>query len=77
MPAEEEDLKALNPSKTKFNQYLEDIRKKEQNQGGEIPGTFGDGSNAFNFTSSVHTVDPTCTFDNVSVLEDYSSTLTL
>jgi len=56
----------------------EDQKKRESTQtGGEIPGTFGDGANAFDFNATRHQVDPACTFANVTVLQDYSCVLAL
>ena len=39
----------LNPSKAKFNKFLEDIRLREATQGNQVPGTLGEGANGFDF----------------------------
>jgi hypothetical protein len=44
---QEDEQMVLNPSKTKFNKFLEDIRQREiQNN---VAGTFGEGDNGFTF----------------------------
>lgn len=53
---DDEEPQVLNPSKAKFDKFLEDIRLREI----QISGTFGDGQNTFNFGGSVFKVDPYC-----------------
>ena len=73
----ENEPKVFNPSKAKFNKYLEEIRLRELKQTGQpVSGTFGDGGNTFNFVS-LHKVDPACSFENMEVMQDYSCVLTL
>ena len=69
-PIQPASTDVLNPSKAKFNKYLEEIRQRDA-----VSGTFGEG-NTFNF-GSVHKVDEACTIENVDVMQDYSCVLTL
>ena len=74
--SQDED-QVVNPSKAKFNKYLEDIRQREaraSKSNPQISGTFGEGGNAFNFVN-LHSVDTNCELSNVTVLSDYSCTL--
>ena len=62
----------LNASKAKFDKFLEDIRLREAADG--VPGTFGDGTNTFNF-GQFHQVDSNCELKGVSVMHDFSCVL--
>ena len=68
---QEEEQQVLNPSKAKFNKYLEDIKQREQ----QISGTFGEGQNQFEFVSK-HKVDEAINLENVTVFQDHSAILT-
>jgi hypothetical protein len=63
----------LNPSKAKFDKFLEDIRQREA---ASISGTFGEGPASFNF-GTFFKVDENCEIKNVQVMHDLSCVLVL